>query len=146
MILRCSAESLYGRFLTVVHPDTAASRMVDALESEPATWWLAEVDRTVVGVGATHRFDRASTEISILVEDGWQRRGIATGLLPDLVEDARARRTPHLWATALGERVPIIRKLLEGVGASLEVSISAGIAEMTAELPALPALRVREAS
>src|SRR4051794_2329037 len=88
MILRCSAESLYGRFLTVVSPDTAASRLVDALEAEPATWWLAEVERSVVGVGATHPFDDGSTEISILVEDGWQRRGIATGLLPDLVEDA----------------------------------------------------------
>jgi len=33
--------------------------------------------------------------------------------------------------------MPVIRKLAAGVGGSLEVSISAGIAEMTAELPAL---------
>jgi GNAT superfamily N-acetyltransferase len=143
MILRCSAEALYGRFLTVVAPDTAASRVVDNLGSASATWWVAEVGRDVVGVGATHRFEDGTAEISILVEDRWQRRGIAAALLPDLVEDARVRRAPRIWATALGERVPIIRKLVEGVGGSLEVSISAGIAEMTAELPAQ---RVREAS
>ena len=143
MVLRCSAESLYGRFLTVVAPDTAASRLVDDLASESTTWWLAEANRAVVGIGATYMFDDGTAEIALLVEDAWQRRGVATGLLPDLVEEARVRRAPRIWATALGERVPIFRKLAEGVGGSIRVSISAGIAEMTAELPAL---RVREAS
>jgi len=143
MILRCSAESLYARFLTVVAPETAALRMLDGFGSESATWRLAEVNRAVIAIGATHMFDDGSAEISILVEDLWQRRGVATGLLPDLVEDARVRRAPRIWATALGERMPIIRKLAEGLGGSLQVSISAGIAEMTAELPAL---RARKAS
>jgi len=143
MVLRCSAESLYGRFLTVVLPETAASRMVDDLGSESATWWLAEVERVVVGIGATHMFEDGSAEISMLIEDDWQRRGIATTLLPALVEEARVRRASRIWATALGERMPIMRRLAEGVGGSLQVSISAGIAEMTAELTALP---VRAAS
>jgi GNAT superfamily N-acetyltransferase len=143
MVLRCSAESLYGRFLTVVAPESAASRLVDTLGSPSVTWWLAEAGRTVVGVGATYQFDDGTAEIAILVEDDWQRRGVATRLLPALVEAARVRRAPRIWATALGERMPVIRKLAEGVGGSLQVSISAGIAEMTAELPAL---HVREAS
>jgi GNAT superfamily N-acetyltransferase len=143
MVLRCSAESLYARFLTVVAHETAASRLVDTLGSDSVTWWLAESGQSVVGVGATYQFDDGTAEIAILVEDGWQRRGVATRLLPALVEAARGRRAPRIWATALGERVPIIRKLAEGIGGSLQVSISAGIAEMTAELPAL---RVREAS
>jgi GNAT superfamily N-acetyltransferase len=134
---------LYGRFLTVVTPDTAASMLVAGVASDSTIWWLAEVGRRVVGIGATHMFDDGSAEISLLVEDGWQRRGVATGLLPDLVEEARVRHAPHIWVTALGERVPIIRKLAEGVGGSIQVSLSGGIAEITAELPAQ---RAREAS
>jgi len=137
MVLRCSAESLYSRFLTVVAPETAASRFVDSLGSDSVTWWVAEAGPSVVGVGATYQFDDGTAEVAILVEDAWQRRGVATRLLPALVEAARVRRAPRIWATALGERMPVIRKLAEGVGGSLEVSISAGIAEMTAELPAL---------
>jgi GNAT superfamily N-acetyltransferase len=136
MVLHCSAESLYGRFLTVVPPDTAASMVVDSLTSETAIWWLAEVDPVVVAIGATHMFDDGAAEISLLVEDAWQRRGVGRALLPHLVAEARTRRAPHVWATALGERMPIIRKLARAVGGSLEVSLSGGIAEMTADLPA----------
>jgi len=135
MVLRCSAESLYARFLTVVPPDTAASNVVANLASESAVWWLAEIDDAVVGIGATHLFEHGPAEISLLVEDEWQRRGVATQLLPHLVEAARVRRAPQIWATALGERMPIIRNLARRAGGSLEVSLSGGIAEMTAELP-----------
>ena len=135
MVLRCSAESLYARFLTVVQPDTAAANVVANLASESAIWWLARVDGAVVGIGATHLFDDGVAEISLLVEDDWQRRGVATRLLPHLIDEARVRRAPRIWATALGERMPIIRKLARGAGGSLTVSLSGGIAEMTAELP-----------
>jgi GNAT superfamily N-acetyltransferase len=135
MVLRCSAESLYGRFLTVVPRDTAASMVVDSLTSDSAIWWLAEVGPVVIAIGATHMFDDGAAEISLLVEDAWQRRGVARALLPHLVAEARARHAPHIWATALGERMPIIRKLTRAVGGSLCVSLSGGIAEMTAELP-----------
>ena len=143
MVLRCSAQSLYARFLTVVPPETAGANVVANLASQSAIWWLAEVDDVVVGIGATHLFDDGAAEISLLVEDTWQRRGVATQLLPHLIEEARVRRAPRLWATALGERMPIIRKLTRRAGVVLEVSISGGIAEMTAELPRAnrPALR-----
>jgi len=141
MVLRCSAESLYGRFLTVVPPDTAASMVVDSLTAETAIWWIAEVGRVVIAMGATHLFDNGAAEISLLVEDAWQRRGVASALLPHLVADARACHAPQIWATALGERMPIIRKLARGVGGTLQVSLSGGIAEMTAELPASCARR-----
>jgi GNAT superfamily N-acetyltransferase len=136
MVLRCSATSLYGRFLTVVALDTAASRLVDGLASDTAHSWLAEVGRDVVGIGTTYMFANGAAEIALLVEDRWQGRGIATGLLPDLVEEARVRDAPLIWATALGERMPTIRSLAKRVGGSIQVTVSAGIAEITAELPA----------
>ena len=136
MVLRCSAESLYGRFLTVVPLDKAASMLVDGLASETAQSWLAEVGRAVVGIGTTYMFENGSAEIALLVEDGWQRCGVATELLPHLVAEARARHAPQIWATALGVRMPTIRSLVKGVGGSIRVSVSGGIAEMTAELPA----------
>ena len=43
------------------------------------------------------------------------------GLLPDLVEEARVRRARRSWATALGERMPTIRRLAQGVGGSIRV-------------------------
>ena len=136
MVLRCSPASLYRRFLTVVPPDTAASMVATSLESGSVATWLAEVDREVVGIGATHMFRDGPAELSLLVEDGWQRRGVATALIPDLIEDARARHASHLWMTALGETLPIIRKLTERCALSLQVSLSGGIAEITADLPA----------
>ena len=60
MVLRCSATSLYGRFLTVVALDTAASRLVDGLASDTAHSWLAEVGRDVVGIGTTYMFSDRS--------------------------------------------------------------------------------------
>jgi N-acetylglutamate synthase-like GNAT family acetyltransferase len=133
MVLRCSATSLYARFLTVVVPDTAASMLAASLGSEAPTW-LAEVEGTVVGIGGTYQFDDGTAEIALLVEDRWQRHGVATALLPHLVAEARTRRAPHIWATALGEGIPAIRKLARGVGGSIQVSLSGGIAEVTAAL------------
>ncbi len=144
MVLRCSATSLYGRFLTVVALDTAASKLVDSLASETAHSWLAEVGRDVVGIGTTYMFDDGSAEVALLVEDVWQGRGVASGMLPELVKEARVRRAPHIWATALGERMPTIRRLAKGVGGSIRVSVSGGIAEITAELPAPRARECRE--
>jgi len=135
MVLRCSRESLYGRFLTVVALDTAASVLVDSLASETAHSWVAEVGRAVVGIGTTYLFDDGAAEIALLVEDGWQGCGVATALLPGLVEEARFRHAPHIWATALGVRMPTIRRLAKGVGGSIHVSVSGGIAEITAKLP-----------
>jgi len=136
MVLRCSAESLYARFLTVVPPETAASNIAANLSSPTATWWLAEVGGMVIGIGAIHMFDDDGAEFSLLVEDAWQQRGIGTCLLPHLVDEARARAAAYLWAIALGERMPIIRKLVRGAVGKISVSLSSGIAEMTAELPA----------
>ena len=138
MVLRCSTESLYSRFLTVVPAETAATNVIANLASDTAVWWVAEIDDLVVGLGAIHLFHDGAAEVSLLVEDGWQRRGVATRLLPHLVDEARGRRAPYIWATALGARMPIIRRLARGIGASLTVSLSGGIAEMTAELPAAP--------
>jgi hypothetical protein len=122
MVLRCSAASLYGRFLT-------------SLESVAVTSWIAVSGLDVVGIGGTHRFGDGPAEIALLVEDGWQRRGVATALLPHLICDARDPSAPHLWMTALGETLPIIRKLTTGFVGSLQVSLPGGIAEITAELP-----------
>jgi GNAT superfamily N-acetyltransferase len=42
-------------------------------------------------------------ELGVLVEDGWQRRGIGTELLTRLVASARARGIDDIVADVLGE-------------------------------------------
>ena len=64
--------------------------------------------------------------MGVLVEDGWQRHGLGTALVVELVRRARERRVPYLRATVLpaasgllvwlGRIVPLCRSELRGDG------------------------------
>ena len=112
-IERLSPESRYRRFF----------RPLDRL-SERDLVYLTEIDHTdhealaaidpesgsLVGVA---RYVRGAephlAEVSVVVGDPWQRRGVATALLERLVERAREEGITHFVALVLDENTDAIR-------------------------------------
>lgn len=78
MHARCSPASLYRRYLSGAEPTEA--QLARLLAPARGSTLLALNRRSVVGV-ATLVGEGVQAEVGLLVEDGWQRRGIGTALL-----------------------------------------------------------------
>ena len=79
MHARCSADSVYRRYATPLAriDDRFARRLL--LAGNGAL--VATVGDEVVGIASISTCENAIAEVSLLVEDGWQRRGLGTRLL-----------------------------------------------------------------
>ena len=86
---RCSMRTLFARYHAGVR--TVPRRWLHRLLSPPrGITVLAVAGREVVAVGQLIGMtEPRQAEISLLVEDGWQRRGVGTALLSHLVAVAR---------------------------------------------------------
>ena len=75
-------------------------------------------------------------EVSVVVGDPWQRRGVATALLERLVERAREAQITHFVALVLDENVEAIRLFEHRVPGHARPRRSAsGHLELLIELP-----------
>ena len=100
MVGRCSAMTLYRRFHGVTDGVPYAQQVLaDAAGHDSYAAWSGD---RCVGLGNLHVRDDTA-EIGVLVEDGWQRRGVGTALVVALVRRARERRSPFLRADLLAE-------------------------------------------
>ena len=99
MLGRCSASSLFHRFHGVTDGTAYARHLVATSGHETLTAW-SDAQCVAVGTLASSGCDH---ELGVLVEDGWQRRGVGTELLTRLVASARARGVDHIVADVLGE-------------------------------------------
>jgi RimJ/RimL family protein N-acetyltransferase len=137
---RLSPESRYRRFF----------RPLDRL-SERDLAYLTEIDHSdhealvaidpqsgdLVGVA---RYVRGAepelAEVSVVVGDPWQRRGVATALLERLVERAREAQITHFVALVLDENVEAIRLFEQRVpGPARPRRSASGHLELLIELP-----------
>jgi GNAT superfamily N-acetyltransferase len=137
---RLSPQSRYRRFF----------RPLDRL-SERDLSYLTEIDHfdhealvaidpqsgDLVGVA---RYVRGAepqlAEVSVVVGDPWQRRGVATALLERLVERAREAQITHFVALVLDENVEAIRLFEQRVPGHARPRRSAsGHLELLIELP-----------
>ncbi|HVV08675.1 MAG TPA: GNAT family N-acetyltransferase [Amycolatopsis sp.] len=106
---RCSMETLFQRYHTGMR--TMPRRWLHRLLMPPrGSSLLAVCGREVVGLGqlipgATGEI----AEISLLVEDSWQRKGVGTALLARLAVLAAARGHRKLMAVSLPGRDAIFR-------------------------------------
>jgi RimJ/RimL family protein N-acetyltransferase len=105
LIGRCSAESLYERFLT--RAQTAGPQHVDALYADPDSY-TAVVERLrpgggheLVGFGSLFFADTHDAEIALLIADAYHGHGIGTRLAGHLCEYATAHGIQRLELTAL---------------------------------------------
>jgi GNAT superfamily N-acetyltransferase len=101
---RCSAESLYERFLT--RAPAAGPQHVESLFTDPDGYTVVAERRQfgggeLVGFGSLFFAGSGDAEIALLVSDGSQGHGIGATLAGHLCEYAAARGIRRLELTAL---------------------------------------------
>ncbi|MBB4685015.1 GNAT family N-acetyltransferase [Amycolatopsis jiangsuensis] len=105
---RCSRTTLFNRYHTGVR--TVPRRWLHKLLLPPrGVSVLAVCGRDVIGLGQLIPQPDGTAEISLLVEDSWQREGIGAALLSRLAVLAAARRITELIATRLPGDDALIR-------------------------------------
>jgi len=97
---RCSMATLFRRYQTGVR--TMPRRRLHRLLVPPrGTSVLAVFGREVIGLGQLIPLMSGGAEVSLLVEDAWQRQGIGTALLARLAVLAEAQGFTELSAESL---------------------------------------------
>ncbi|WP_208401021.1 GNAT family N-acetyltransferase [Amycolatopsis viridis] len=105
---RCSMTTLFERYHTGMR--TVPRRWLHRLLMPPrGLSLLAVCGRDVIGVGQLIPGPGEIAEVSLLVEDIWQRNGVGTALLKRLAEIAGARGCRRLVAMSLPGRDAIHR-------------------------------------
>jgi N-acetylglutamate synthase-like GNAT family acetyltransferase len=122
MLSRCSRMSLFHRF----HGFTDAAHYFGALlrKGPVDQTFLAWYGSRCVGVASLGGGASGVSDLGVLIEDAWQRRGVGTRLVVSLLADARARGTTTLHADVLGDDLFILQ-FLRRIG-PLTVAIDSG--------------------
>ncbi|WP_414930673.1 GNAT family N-acetyltransferase [Streptomyces sp. SHP 1-2] len=138
---RCSPETLRGRYHG---PAGDADRYLDHLLGPRHGRTLAA--RTASGriVALGHLlWDGDETEIALLVEDDWQRRGIGGELLRRLVALAVESGCGAVYAVTRATNTGMIAAM-RGLGLPLDYQLEEGTLVITARLDGVPAVRAEE--
>jgi RimJ/RimL family protein N-acetyltransferase len=129
---RCSPESRRRRYLsgTVGPTEAQLSRLVRA----PHGYTLVALDETGTLIAmANLLWDGSEAELGVLVEDGWQCRGVGTALVRRLVKLASASGIEAVHAHTHADNAPMIRTMRR-LGRVLKVTYDGPIATVTAGL------------
>ena len=105
MFSRASSETIYRRFHIPFPkvPEWMISLVLDA-DHHTKEALVAVAEKRIVGHAMYARLeDGSEAEMAILVEDGWQSKGIGKALLLELEERARLRGVEAFTAEVLGE-------------------------------------------
>ena len=147
MLSRCSRDSLYHRFHGYTDGLAYTRRLMngptfgDRPRLDPSAGsqpppvdesFLAWNHSTCIGMATISSDDAAVAHLGVLVEDGWQRRGIGTRLIQALIDAARWNGLTRVHADVLGEDQFVI-KVLRRVG-SLKLAIVLGTYEVDIDL------------
>ena len=115
LFFRLSPDTVYRRFMSPIPQpsERGLDRLVD-VDHRDREALAAVVDGEVIAVARYARDRRPDqAEIAIVVEDGWQHRGIGKLLLALLARRAREEGITAFTATMIGENRPAAR-LLKG--------------------------------
>ncbi|MEO6083185.1 MAG: GNAT family N-acetyltransferase [Umezawaea sp.] len=106
---RCSMRTLFTRYHSGMR--TLPRRWLHRLLSPPrGTTVVAQCANQVVALGQLIRTSTPdSAEVSLLVEDAWQHRGVGTALLCALADTARAAGYRELVAWCLPSETGLVR-------------------------------------
>jgi len=127
-----SPETAYQRFFTVMRrlpPDWA--RILASVDHDRRMAIVAVgPDAGLVGV-ARYAWDPAAqeAEIALVVQDGWQGRGLGTILLRELLAYAEARDIRRFRAYVLADNQRML-KLVSRVGAIIERRLEQGVVSL----------------
>ena len=148
MLARCTGQTRYRRFHgpVTVFPERY---LTEALSGSPLHFALVAcldedgaeedgtvvdgtvVDGTVVALASCRAVDEGVAELGILVEDEWQRRGVGSDLLREIVAYAARTGLRALQAQVLADQPWIVGLLrrhgtctMAGAGQALHVTLS----------------------
>ena len=126
---RLSPETAYQRFFTVMRrlPPDWARILAHVDHDRNAAIVAAGSDAGLVGVaryGTPPGADEA--EIAVVVEDGWQRKGLGTILLSALLDHGRSRGISRFLAYVLADNQRMLR-LIGRLGTVTERSLDQGV-------------------
>ncbi|MER6012440.1 GNAT family N-acetyltransferase [Streptomyces bluensis] len=135
MHARCSARTLGLRYHG---PVGDADRYLGHLLSPRFGRTLAVQTASGKIVGLGHLlWDGDETEVALLVEDAWQRRGIGSELLGRLVTMAAEAGCAHVYAVTQSSNTGMVAAM-RGLGLPLDYRIEEGTLVVTARLDAAP--------
>jgi GNAT superfamily N-acetyltransferase len=138
MFWRLSPDTVYRRFFSPVKaPRASVLRHLASVDHDLREALVAEADGEIIGVARYDRSpgDRTRAEVAVVVEDAWQRRGVASTLLRGLGETAKGHGVEAFTGTMLGDNVPAAR-LARSLSHRTELHWGDGGMEMTAPLSA----------
>lgn len=138
---RCSADSLYERFLT--HSPAAGPRHVESLFTDPWCYTAVAGRTRPIGFGSLFFADNGVAEVAILVADEHQGRGAGTRLADHLHQYAAARGVRRLELTILA-RNHRIAKLFRRCAPTIEFDRPDG-GIVTATIGVVPAYELAAA-
>jgi len=132
MLARCTGQTRYRRFHgpVKVFPERY---LTEALSGSPLHFALVaclDEDGAVVALASCRAVDEGVAELGILVEDDWQRRGVGSDLLREIMAYAARTGLRALQAQVLADQ-PWIAGLLRrhgtctiaGAGQALHVTL-----------------------
>ncbi len=138
---RCSAETLRRRYHG---PVGDASRYLNHLLSPRFGRTLAAQTASGDIVALGHLlWDGDETEVALIVEDAWQRRGIGAELLSRLVGMAVEADCAHVYAVTQASNTGMVAAM-RGLGLPLDYQVEEGTLVITARLTPTPAARTPE--
>jgi GNAT superfamily N-acetyltransferase len=133
---RCSERTLSSRYHG---PVKDADRYLDHLLSPRFGRTLAAETASGKLVALGHlMWDGDETEVALLVEDVWQRRGIGAELLRRLVAMAAEARCESVYAVTQSHNTGMVAAM-RGLGLPLDYQVEEGTLVITARLAPVPA-------
>ena len=148
---RCSPETLYRRFHGA--GGRAIERELGRVASSTVDHrsWVALADGEVRGTATLARSRTGASEMAVLVEDAWFRRGIGRALVGELSAAAASRGLDTVVAWVQADNEPALR-FIRAVAPGASVRFVGG-AELEIQVPvpvpaaaAVPSERTREAA
>ncbi len=124
MFSRVSSETLYRRFL-IPYPDVPERTLALMLDVDyhGKEFLVAVSEEEIVGHAMYVRLgDGSEAEMAIIVEDGWQSKGVGTLLLSELAQRARLRGIETFIGEVLGtnRRMLGLAAMFAGTGYTIE--------------------------
>lgn len=110
MLDRLSPETVYRRFGTpVVRARPSALRYLCEVDHHSREALVAAVGDEVVGVARYDATGAVRAEVAVVVEDAWQRRGVATALLRALARRAAQEGYEVLTGEVQASNEPVLQ-------------------------------------
>jgi GNAT superfamily N-acetyltransferase len=128
---RCSARSLRSRYHGPVRDsDRYLGHLLDQRFGRSLGVW-AEGRLIALGHLLRDPAEPDAAELALLVEDGWQRRGLGSALAGELLSAARAQGLRQIWALARTADDAIITTMRD-LGVPLDYEVADGTVTITA--------------